>query len=192
MVLNILGEDLDLQPNSNYTFILERQKGIVQPVSQLFPFVEHGYCVRQIYNNMKQIYRGRIYKDFLWRYATTTIVAQFKKLMDDLKCFNPQSCTASKDITFILDKVIFFRKLSRKGKRVTCGNYGRTWHNQRACIGPRDQQPSGNTKKKSRPYGVQDVEPTEVVGGSSQSEEKEFYLKSCKPFPTKWDSGEKV
>ncbi|GJX43926.1 hypothetical protein Tco_0260602 [Tanacetum coccineum] len=63
---------------------------ILKAISQLFPFVEHGYCVRQIYNNMKQIYRGRIYKDFLWRYATTTIAAQFEKLMDDLKCFNPK------------------------------------------------------------------------------------------------------
>nr|GEV17037.1 hypothetical protein [Tanacetum cinerariifolium] len=38
-----------------------------------------------------KIYRGRIYKDFLWKCATTTTVAQFEKLIDDLKCFNPKA-----------------------------------------------------------------------------------------------------
>ncbi|GKB04907.1 hypothetical protein Tco_0833102 [Tanacetum coccineum] len=182
MVLNILGEDLDLQPNSNYTFILERQKGIIQPVSQLFPFVEHGYCVRQIYNNMKQIYRGRIYKDFLWRYATTTIAAQFEKLMDDLKCFNPKLMYGFKRyhihlgqgkamcdilVNNICEELNNKLVDGRDQPIIGCLEYNRVFDKENSEC-PRDQQPSGNTKKKSRPDGVQDVEPTEVVRGSSQ------------------------
>ncbi|GJR59670.1 putative transposase, mutator type, MULE transposase domain protein [Tanacetum coccineum] len=62
-----LGDDIDLHPNSNYTFISDRQKGIVPAIKTVFPNAEHIYCLRHIHENMKQGWCGQAYKDLLWR-----------------------------------------------------------------------------------------------------------------------------
>ncbi|GJU20985.1 hypothetical protein Tco_1154327 [Tanacetum coccineum] len=43
----------------------------------------------------------------------------------------------------------------------------KTGHNKRTSTGLRDQQPTGKTKKNTRPKGLQDAEPIEVARGSS-------------------------
>ncbi|GJR26353.1 hypothetical protein Tco_1102585 [Tanacetum coccineum] len=39
--LTCLGDDLDLNPMSNFTFISDRQKGIIPAIAQVFPCAEH-------------------------------------------------------------------------------------------------------------------------------------------------------
>ncbi|XP_071727000.1 uncharacterized protein [Rutidosis leptorrhynchoides] len=51
--LDCLGRDLDLDTNSNFTFISDRQKGLSQAILRIFPCAEHRYCVRHIHENMK-------------------------------------------------------------------------------------------------------------------------------------------
>ncbi|XP_023745298.2 uncharacterized protein LOC111893477 [Lactuca sativa] len=46
--LELLGEDLDLGPNSNFTFISDRQKGIIPAMEKVFPSAEHRFCLRHI------------------------------------------------------------------------------------------------------------------------------------------------
>ncbi|GKA59125.1 mutator type transposase [Tanacetum coccineum] len=58
--LKCLGDDIDLHPNSNFTFISDRQK---------------GWC-------------GQAYKDLLWRAASATNVRDFEKCMLELKMMN--------------------------------------------------------------------------------------------------------
>ncbi|GJV84913.1 MAK10-like protein [Tanacetum coccineum] len=60
-----------------------------------------------------------------------------------------------------------------KGKAITCSKCGGTSHNERACTGPRDQQPTGKTKKHTRPEGLQDAKPIEVSRRSSQAMDSE-------------------
>nr|GEV21529.1 hypothetical protein [Tanacetum cinerariifolium] len=60
-----LGDDIDLHPNSNFTFIIDRQKGIVPANKTVFPNAEHRYCLRYIHENMKQGWCGQAYKDLL-------------------------------------------------------------------------------------------------------------------------------
>ncbi|KAI3747159.1 hypothetical protein L6452_09607 [Arctium lappa] len=88
-----LGEDLDLYVNSNFTFISDRQKGILPAIEKLFPCAEHRFCLRHIHENMKQQWKGKAYKDLIWKCATTTTVPQFQTAMDELKNFN-QDCYA--------------------------------------------------------------------------------------------------
>ncbi|XP_071699784.1 uncharacterized protein [Rutidosis leptorrhynchoides] len=64
--LKCLGEDLDLCSNSNFTFISDRQKGLVHAVENLFPCAEHRHCLRHIHGNMKGSFRGVAYKNHLW------------------------------------------------------------------------------------------------------------------------------
>nr|GEW38416.1 hypothetical protein [Tanacetum cinerariifolium] len=51
-------DDLDLNPMSNFTFISDRQKGIIPAIAQVFPCAAHRFCLRHIYKNMKAQWRG--------------------------------------------------------------------------------------------------------------------------------------
>ncbi|GJZ15993.1 mutator type transposase [Tanacetum coccineum] len=61
--LNLLGEDLGIEANFNYTFIFDRQKGLIQAIASVFPSAEH-------------------------RYSKATSEGEFKKKMGELKSFN--------------------------------------------------------------------------------------------------------
>ncbi|GKB88972.1 heat stress transcription factor B-4-like protein [Tanacetum coccineum] len=61
--LQCLGDDIDLHPNLNFTFISDRQK---------------GWC-------------RRAYKDLLWRVASATNVRDFEKCMLELKTMNAKA-----------------------------------------------------------------------------------------------------
>ncbi|GJV54814.1 mutator type transposase [Tanacetum coccineum] len=86
--LECVGDDLDLFRNSNFTFISDRQKGIIPAIAESFPSAEHRFCLKHIYDNMKLSWRGQLYKEMLWRCATSTTVQRFDKHMEKLKDFN--------------------------------------------------------------------------------------------------------
>ncbi|GJU75004.1 chloroplast stem-loop binding protein of 41 kDa b, chloroplastic [Tanacetum coccineum] len=77
--LQCLVDDIDLHPNSNFTFISDRQKGIIPAIKTVYPSVEHRYCLRHIHENMKQGWCGQAYKDLLWRAASAINVRDFEK-----------------------------------------------------------------------------------------------------------------
>ncbi|GJX44251.1 mutator type transposase [Tanacetum coccineum] len=78
--LECLGDDLDLFRNSNFTFISDMQK--------TFPSAEHRFCLKHIYDNMKLSWRGKLYKELLWKCATTTTIQKFDKRMEEMKNHN--------------------------------------------------------------------------------------------------------
>ncbi|GJV08041.1 crooked neck-like protein 1 [Tanacetum coccineum] len=86
-----LGDDIDVHPNSNFTFISDRQKGIIPATKTVFLSVEHRYCLRHIHENIKQGWCGQAYKDLLWRSASATSVKEFEKCMRELKKMNPKA-----------------------------------------------------------------------------------------------------
>ncbi|GKA01060.1 hypothetical protein Tco_0673725 [Tanacetum coccineum] len=49
---------------------------ILPAIAQLFLAVEHRFYVRRIYDNMKQLFRGRIFKDLLWKCATASTMGE--------------------------------------------------------------------------------------------------------------------
>ncbi|GJT46594.1 mutator type transposase [Tanacetum coccineum] len=63
--LECVGDDLDLFRNSNFTFISDRQKGIIQAIAESFPSAEHRFCLKHIYDNIKLSWRGRAHCDVL-------------------------------------------------------------------------------------------------------------------------------
>ncbi|GJU72051.1 mutator type transposase [Tanacetum coccineum] len=88
--LEHLKDDLDLQDNSNFTFISDRQKGIIPAIAELFLAAEHRFCLRHIHENMKQKWAGTAYKELLWNCATTLTIPQFDRRMNRLKEFNKE------------------------------------------------------------------------------------------------------
>nr|XP_043618355.1 uncharacterized protein LOC122590086 [Erigeron canadensis] len=83
-----LGDDLELDSRSNYTFISDRQKGIIPALAKMFPSAEHRYCLKHIHENMKQKWRGQAFKNHLWRCATATIVQEFQRYMEEFKRYS--------------------------------------------------------------------------------------------------------
>ncbi|GKD46091.1 zinc finger BED domain-containing protein RICESLEEPER 2, partial [Tanacetum coccineum] len=47
-------EDLGIEANFNYTFISDRQKGLIQAIASMFPSAEHKYCLKPIMNEFKK------------------------------------------------------------------------------------------------------------------------------------------
>ncbi|XP_071699627.1 uncharacterized protein [Rutidosis leptorrhynchoides] len=86
--LDCLGKDLGLDTRSNFTFISDRQKGLLQAVDRLYPCAEHRYCVKHLHGNMKSKWSGNAYKNHLWKCATSTTVPEFEKNMLALKGFS--------------------------------------------------------------------------------------------------------
>ncbi|GJR68056.1 retrovirus-related pol polyprotein from transposon TNT 1-94 [Tanacetum coccineum] len=52
--LDCLGDDLELFRNSNITFISDRTKGVIPATAEIFPSAEHRFCLKHIYDNMKE------------------------------------------------------------------------------------------------------------------------------------------
>ncbi|GKE66210.1 mutator type transposase [Tanacetum coccineum] len=60
------------------------QKGIVLAINTSFPSVEYRFCLKHIYDNMKLVWRGQLYKECLWKCATSTTIQYFDKNIDEL------------------------------------------------------------------------------------------------------------
>ncbi|XP_030964198.1 uncharacterized protein LOC115985397 [Quercus lobata] len=63
----------------------ELQLGLIPAIETLFPTVEHRYCVKHIYNNLKVDHKGLELKDALWRCAATTTVREFERCMQYIR-----------------------------------------------------------------------------------------------------------
>nr|GEU51507.1 hypothetical protein [Tanacetum cinerariifolium] len=89
--LECLGEDLNLGPMSNFTFITDRQKGVIPAIASVFPCAKHRFCLKHIHENMKKRWRGEAYKDLLWRAARATTVQHTQKAIENMKKFNEEA-----------------------------------------------------------------------------------------------------
>ncbi|CAI9280018.1 unnamed protein product [Lactuca saligna] len=85
--LDNLGDDLDLGRNLNFTFI-----SLHTAVEQLFPNVEHRYCIRHIYDNIRKRWRQTEYRDHLWRCASATTIPEFEHLMKEFSQYDKEAC----------------------------------------------------------------------------------------------------
>ncbi|KAF6168327.1 hypothetical protein GIB67_018167 [Kingdonia uniflora] len=63
--LTLVQGQLTLHP-SKLTFISDRQKGLVEAVSQVFPHSSHRFCFRYMYKNIKQLYGDTYLMTLAW------------------------------------------------------------------------------------------------------------------------------
>ncbi|KAI3746204.1 hypothetical protein L6452_08628 [Arctium lappa] len=76
------GSNVDVDPEP------DRQKGIIPAMKKVFPCVEHRFCLRHIHENMKLQWKGKAFKDSLWKCATATTIPHFEHSMEELKCLS--------------------------------------------------------------------------------------------------------
>ncbi|XP_019179212.1 PREDICTED: uncharacterized protein LOC109174431 [Ipomoea nil] len=87
-ILALLKHDLGIDEASEnkYTFISDKQKGLLPTFSKVIPNVVHRFCVRHLYANMKVAgFHGNALKDTLWSAARATTVNSFKDSMRKIK-----------------------------------------------------------------------------------------------------------
>ncbi|XP_021999683.2 uncharacterized protein LOC110897130 [Helianthus annuus] len=82
--LECLGDDIRLCSQSNFTFISDRQKGLIPALTKVFPTAEHRYCLRHIHENMTN-WRGQLFKDMLWKCAISTTPQHYDKAMKEIQ-----------------------------------------------------------------------------------------------------------
>ncbi|KAI3823310.1 hypothetical protein L1987_04745 [Smallanthus sonchifolius] len=89
--LQCVADDLEKDERCNFTFISDRQKGLIPALAKVFPSAEHRFCLRHLHQNMKLRWRGKAFKDLLWGCATTTTVQEFRSKMEELRTFNTEA-----------------------------------------------------------------------------------------------------
>ncbi|KAL2485962.1 MuDR family transposase [Abeliophyllum distichum] len=89
--LSLLGSDLQIGNPFQWTFISDKQKGLMQAVRTLFEESEHRTCVRHLYNNFKLNHKGMVLKHTLWNAARATNVLMWQKEMEVLKELNSEA-----------------------------------------------------------------------------------------------------
>ncbi|XP_012846546.1 PREDICTED: uncharacterized protein LOC105966532 [Erythranthe guttata] len=72
-----------------WVFISDRQKGLVETINELMPGVEHRFCLRHMYANFKQKYKGKELKDMFWKASSTANMNDWKCAMEDIKKADP-------------------------------------------------------------------------------------------------------
>ncbi|XP_028084998.1 uncharacterized protein LOC114286118 [Camellia sinensis] len=83
--LELLGHDLNIVNSHCYTFMSDKQKGLIEAVAELFPNASHKFCVRHLYNNFKGEHKGLVLKDLLWKAIRATTVLTFTRVMAKIK-----------------------------------------------------------------------------------------------------------
>ncbi|XP_055807040.1 uncharacterized protein LOC129875840 [Solanum dulcamara] len=89
----LLDEDLGISQNpSAWTFISNKQKGLIPVFDETMPYVAHRFCVRHLHNNFKtEGFGGQALKDVLWKAARATTEAEFSKHMEEMGKLNPKA-----------------------------------------------------------------------------------------------------
>ncbi|XP_073119764.1 uncharacterized protein [Henckelia pumila] len=84
--LRLLDKDIGFENQHGWTFMSDKQKGLIPAFESLYPDAENRFCVRHLLSNMKAAgFRGVAIKNALWAAARATRVEEFKRRMEDLK-----------------------------------------------------------------------------------------------------------
>ncbi|XP_040363008.1 uncharacterized protein LOC121049509 [Rosa chinensis] len=62
--LRLLVDDLDISGDGNrWTFISNKQKGLIPACEEVMPLADHRFCVRHLWTNFYKLYPGKVMKD---------------------------------------------------------------------------------------------------------------------------------
>ncbi|KAL0292264.1 UNVERIFIED_CONTAM: hypothetical protein Sradi_6996400 [Sesamum radiatum] len=84
--LTVLKQDLNILRCYEYTFMSDKQKGLINAFQTVFPQSVHRFCVRHMHNNFKTAgFRGLAFKNALWKAARASTIGEYKMRMDEMK-----------------------------------------------------------------------------------------------------------
>ncbi|KAL3519905.1 hypothetical protein ACH5RR_018054 [Cinchona calisaya] len=88
--LNELRTDIGIDDGVGWTFILDRQKGLVSALEEKVSGAENRYCPRHLYQNFNQKFKGKELKDLFWKAASSTNPQDFNRTMEELEKADPK------------------------------------------------------------------------------------------------------
>ncbi|KAL4277876.1 hypothetical protein GQ457_03G014170 [Hibiscus cannabinus] len=80
--LELLAEDLGLTNSYHVSFMTDKQKGLLDTLTELFPHFESRTCVRHMYMNFKLKFTGKALKDALWKTARATYMREYEFILE--------------------------------------------------------------------------------------------------------------
>ena len=66
-------------------------QGLIPAVGQVFLESEHRFCVRHLYSNFQQHFKGENLKNQLWAWARSTTVVRWNENMDKMKVLDQKA-----------------------------------------------------------------------------------------------------
>ncbi|XP_071901078.1 uncharacterized protein [Coffea arabica] len=82
---NLLKEDLKIERDYEWTIMSDKQKGLIQACSNVFPNAAHRFCVKHLHNNFSTSgFKGEALRRALWAAAKATTPAEFGRKMEDM------------------------------------------------------------------------------------------------------------
>jgi transposase-like protein len=88
--LETLKNDLKIENAYPWTIMTYKQKGLIPAVQQVFSESEHRFCVRHLYSNFNEKFKGEVLKNQLWTCARASTVQSFERNMERMKA--PDKC----------------------------------------------------------------------------------------------------
>ncbi|XP_073064187.1 uncharacterized protein [Primulina eburnea] len=85
--LRLLDEDLGISGvQYDFTFMSDKQKGLIPALESLFPDAEHRFCARHLHSNMKRAgFKSLAVKITFWAAAKATRIEEFRVQMNEMK-----------------------------------------------------------------------------------------------------------
>jgi hypothetical protein len=65
--------------------MIDKQKGLIPAVQQVFPESEHRFCVRHLYSNFSGHFRGENFKNQLWRCERASTLVRWNQEMEKMR-----------------------------------------------------------------------------------------------------------
>ncbi|KAG8368751.1 hypothetical protein BUALT_Bualt15G0078500 [Buddleja alternifolia] len=75
-----------------WTFIIDKQKGMLEAIAELASYAEHRYCVKHMYENFKKKYSSTELKNLFWSAASSANRADFEMNMQRIERVDPKLC----------------------------------------------------------------------------------------------------
>ncbi|KAL5551824.1 hypothetical protein UlMin_002000 [Ulmus minor] len=83
--LENLQSNLQLHNSHGVAWITDKQKGLIDAISELFPHSEHRYCPKNLHNNFKVKHKGLLLKQTFWATVKSTTTQRFEQNMETIK-----------------------------------------------------------------------------------------------------------
>ncbi|XP_024162805.1 uncharacterized protein LOC112169929 isoform X2 [Rosa chinensis] len=87
--LELMVSDLNIEHEGRgWTFISDRQKGLIPAFNEVVPRAHIRFCVRHMWTNFTKLFPGKVMKDQMWTCAKSTTLPYFQKEMEDMKALD--------------------------------------------------------------------------------------------------------
>ncbi|KAL8514876.1 hypothetical protein ACS0TY_013818 [Phlomoides rotata] len=87
--LSVLKVDLKIEDDTCWTFISDKQEGLVRAIQNVFPNTSHRFCVRRLHSDFRNAgFSGQTFKMALYGAAKATTVDEFNRKKNDMIMLN--------------------------------------------------------------------------------------------------------